>query len=42
MKEINHNGITPDKTVYFTRKDIFLHQDVQLKAAIKYLNTISK
>ena len=35
---INHNGITPDIEVWFTRKDIFLKRDVQLIKAIKILN----
>lgn len=38
FKQINKNGIEPDKEVFFTRKDVLLKQDVQLKEAIKYLN----
>ena len=34
---INHKGITPDIEVWFTFKDIFFHNDIQLKEAIKYL-----
>lgn len=37
FKEINKKGVTPDKEVYFTRKDIFFHRDVQLLKGIKYL-----
>lgn len=36
-KEINKKGITPDDEVYFTRKDVFFHRDVQLLKAIEHL-----
>ena len=37
FKEINKKGITPDKEVYFTRKDIIFHRDVQLQRSINYI-----
>ena len=37
FKEINKKGITPDEKLYFSRKDIFFHRDVQLLKSIKWL-----
>ena len=36
---INHKGITPGIEVWFTFKDIFFYNVIQLKEAIKYLQS---
>lgn len=40
-KEINKKGIKPDEEVFFTRKDVFFHKDVQLLRALKYVKSLS-
>ena len=39
FKEINNKGITPDEEVYFRKRDIIFHKDVQLLRSIKWLKS---
>ena len=40
FKEINKKGIIPDEELFFTRKDIFFHKDIQLLKSIEYLKRL--